>query len=378
MKKELVFSLLFLFSFVVLNGFASSQLFDCRIHERDAIYNASYGALYNNLNASYQKLGYVSMQGHFASELIPGRVLYPYGLFCDNRLNRSRVDVGPSFKFSNPSQILYIDPVLGPIYGSGRVSFNNNPDIVNFTGNANFGFRDGDCRVVHSSDPNFNDCGGGVCVVRTSNPDQGFIADCNNDTMPYPNNFQYKICCTPREICNDGIDNTGDGLIDCASPDCHPNLALGVAPQQCAPGPFPGNNQSTLECISGTDFDVNGNAVTTYHSHCTYTEPGPFGVEEYFYCNYGFFDNSSIEPEGYCCPVGQWYNKDVGECQDFVKCGIDSSLRCGYSFFNDPSLWLNQVFSGAFNWCHSHLPLFTNLGSNSVLRSEACCPVIHQ
>ena len=51
MKKGFVFALLF--SFVFMSSFVSAQLNDCRIHERDAIYNTSYGALYDALNTSY-------------------------------------------------------------------------------------------------------------------------------------------------------------------------------------------------------------------------------------------------------------------------------------------------------------------------------------
>jgi hypothetical protein len=265
---------------------------------------------------------------------------------------------------------LFNDPVLGPVYGSGRVSFNNNPVLVNFTGNANFGFRSGDCRVIHSSEPNFNDCGGGVCVVRTSNPDQGFIADCNNDFMPYEHDFQYKICCTPREICNDGIDNTGDGLIDCASPDCHPSTLNFDVPQRCDPhGSFPVNNQTSEYCAS---IDGSGNVV--YSPHC-------MNGTNTFYCSYGRDDANT---EGFCCPAGRVAIQDIDdptkwECLEPTQCGVLPTLPCLFDYrFGGSNLtnWFGNVFSGDVDdWCVSYLPNFYNpsIIPESFDSSMACC-----
>ena len=130
------------------------------------------------------------MQGHFASELIPDRVLYPYGLFCDNRLDAGKADSFPVFYFSNQSELLFTDPVLGDVFGSGRVSFSNDPGVVDFRGEAHLGFAGGDCRVIPAGD----DCVFDVCVLRLSNPAQGSVASCDDDSLSYS---KHSATCAP-------------------------------------------------------------------------------------------------------------------------------------------------------------------------------------
>ena len=64
-----------------------------------------------------------------------------------------------------------------------------------------------------------------------------------------------------KEICDDGIDNTGNGLIDCEDPDCKNTLT-------CNPDLF-------VECAA--DFDVSSDAVVFYYSDtcpwCTLMKP---------------------------------------------------------------------------------------------------------
>ena len=42
---------------------------------------------------------------------------------------------------------------------------------------------------------------------------------------------------TPSEICNDGVDNNGDGLVDCADPECKLDAApcVGYGAEYAAP-----------------------------------------------------------------------------------------------------------------------------------------------
>ena len=45
----------------------------------------------------------------------------------------------------------------------------------------------------------------------------------STDTFPNDEVFGYggSLCCTVKEICTDGKDNDGDGLVDCADPECN-------------------------------------------------------------------------------------------------------------------------------------------------------------
>ena len=182
-----------------------------------------------------------------------------------------------------------------------------------FNGEAKLGFTDA-CSVKA------NCAADEVCVARISNQDQGHIADCNDNTMPMPNAFANRICCpTPKEYCRDGIDNNGNGLIDCADPECHPSANnLGV-PQECTPDLLtpPGNNQTTLDCVS---LDALGNVV--YSPHCLY------GVNP-FYCSYGEADDPSVPP-GYCCAAGTRAVQDADtlewECRVPTQCGVIPTL----------------------------------------------------
>jgi hypothetical protein len=182
-----------------------------------------------------------------------------------------------------------------------------------FTGEAKHGFTEGACKIVENGQPcNSSD----VCVLKISNPNQGTVADCRDDVdLPYKNMFQNRICCTPTEYCRDGIDNTGDGLVDCASPDCHANTEVGTVPQRCDAPLGVGNNQNTSECVDEENSEP-GNVVFRAHClgpreddvgftinswptgfHTSYDYPD---VSWSYYCNYGETDNPADEPIGYC------------------------------------------------------------------------------
>ncbi len=304
------------------------------------------------------------MQAHYANEHSE-RVLYPYGVFCDNKLVPSRTDGVATFNFSDPNSVVYNHPTYGDVYGGGRSTFTG--EGVLFYGEANHGFTEGACEIKHVSEG----CGDDVCVLKISDPNQGSVADCNDNTKPYQNLFQYKICCTPTEYCRDGIDNTGDGLVDCASPDCHPSSLNNDVPQQCDPGSYiPGNNQTTADCVIGGTPEA-----PIFSPHCMYSDPNdPFGTEVPFYCNYGYDDDPLTHSDGFCCPEGQYYNSESGDCEDFQVCGIQPGDYCGFSFPLNTNSWLGQLFDGGDKWCHSHLPNLRTIGG--VTRSEACCPVM--
>ncbi|MCS3860473.1 hypothetical protein GGP86_000221 [Salinibacter ruber] len=47
------------------------------------------------------------------------------------------------------------------------------------------------------------------------------IADCDQDKLPPDTDYDGTLCCTVKELCYDGKDNDGDGLVDCADPECN-------------------------------------------------------------------------------------------------------------------------------------------------------------
>ncbi|WP_263808062.1 LamG-like jellyroll fold domain-containing protein [Salinibacter sp.] len=47
------------------------------------------------------------------------------------------------------------------------------------------------------------------------------IADCDQDKLPPSTDYDGTLCCTVKELCYDGKDNDGDGLVDCADPECN-------------------------------------------------------------------------------------------------------------------------------------------------------------
>jgi hypothetical protein len=93
------------------------------------------------------------------------------------------------------------------------------------------------------------------------------VADCDQNALPPATDYNGTLCCEVKEICNDGVDNDGDGLIDCADPECNAD-ADGPAPvadnpQVCHP---PGSCPQTLhEGLTGywqfenTTNDASGN-----------------------------------------------------------------------------------------------------------------------
>jgi hypothetical protein len=54
-----------------------------------------------------------------------------------------------------------------------------------------------------------------------SNEDNAHIADCSDSSSPHSNTYGNALCCQVSELCYDGVDNDGDGFVDCADPECN-------------------------------------------------------------------------------------------------------------------------------------------------------------
>jgi hypothetical protein len=334
MKKTLLIILIIL----ILPTIVSATIQDCVI------------AINNSNAALYTQKGVVSSQGHFALTNNVNRT-YNFGLYCDSTLPTTGDAL---FYFSDPNQALS-DGSLG----SGHISITNTPGQTSFSAGLTLGINPDTCRIK-STACNANE----FCVFKTTNNtnNQGHIADCNTPNTPMPNNYPNRLCCDSEveEICDDGIDNSGNGLIDCADPACHPSpVTLGKA-QECT-----GNNQASDDCVS---LDASGNPV--YSPHCLDASNNAF------YCSYG---DQEANPEGFCCPAGtrarydswndRWY------CEEPTQCGVGNlpQFFCDYDFRTQKGNWFNSVFEGGTDeWCVSRMPDYYNPVDNSE-SSMGCC-----
>jgi len=294
------------------------------------------------------------MQGHYANELSE-RVLFPYGIFCYENFTTYRENGETVFKFSNPNQIYNIGSTT--FYGSGHIAIPSS--TVNFDNNAKLYFAENECTIKTNCEPDE------TCIARISNPEQGHIADCNNNNMPFQNAFQNKICCKPTEYCQDDIDNTGDGNIDCASPQCHPSDDNLWVPQECT-----GNNQTSDDCVIGLN-PINWAPI--YNETCVNNVNN-----QAHYCSYG--KNGNEFERGFCCPAGQIVKIHplTGDyfCEEPTQCGVGGLpfYDCDVDHRTNQPNWLTRIFSSTTEeWCVSQLPNFYNPLTELNDRSMGCC-----
>ncbi len=312
-----------------------------------------------------QHVAYVTGQGHFSMDDTGST----HGLFCDERIVTHRTDNYPVFWYSDD-------------YGMGHVSFNN--DIMDFDQPAMLGFsEDSNCKIREDG------CGPSpleVCVVRVGNAEQSHVVDCNKDNYPIANSFQGHICCEVTEYCRDGIDNTGNDLIDCADPQCHgaepPRF---TEPRRCDIDEEVWQegesfHQDTENCVLSFNRAENDLEVIEYDERC-HTPVS----DEYHYCSYGGIydgEHDVLREDtgvGYCCPKGYYsmYNEttESWQCEEYTDyCGITEDTPCAYNFYVDNEDWITKRFTGnESDYCHTTIPRLRVM-SPSGGKSEICCP----
>ncbi len=384
-----LFLFVLVFSFSVSAGdvpqASNTVLVDCFLDDYDKTFS------------NYQIVGYVSSQGHFTLQNVAGVTDFLDALWCSHFLVPTRSDGEPSFYFSDPSNIYSVG---GETFrGSGHVSFNNDSGI---SGQALIGFAGDTCRVTDANEP----CAvNEICVLKaSSNTANAHVASCSQPDYPHINDYQHKICCTPTEYCRDGEDNTGDGLIDCQSPECHPS-PINMEPQRCDPAPeyleagF-GNFQSTSECVTG--YNVSDDS-TFYNESClgvSAEDDGwtgydvdiwPFGfpgnfqypdLKSPYHCSYGFRDDgSATNNTGFCCPPDTRAVVDiytgVASCDPFSECGVGADDDCIYDHrINFAPDWISYIYEGFEDeWCVSEVGNYYNPINFSIehTSSMGCC-----
>lgn len=272
-------------------------------------------------------VGLVSMDGHFTADTSKE---YPYALFCPVMWS---IGYGsPSFKYA---------PYLPPEYnGSGHVSSNENQFQE---GTIKLGFGEGACNIKDSCSEQE------ACIFKTTEQG-GHIADCTVPNKPMENSFNKYLCCSLIEVCDDNVDNDGNGLADCADPACY--SSTNQTPKECT-----GNNQTTQNCIENPEVCA-GN-----------------------YCSYGKSDKSGTQgtqTKGFCCPKGS-YSKQNEQgnwyCENSPTCGIEEQDQCTHEFKTDIYRWIDSKYQeNETKWCNSQVP---ELQSPEIYpeQSAACCTV---
>jgi len=119
------------------------------------------------------------------------------------------------------------------------------------------------------------------CVFRMSNGGNAHVADCSNSSVPMNNSYSGALCCEISEVCTDGVDNDGDGLVDCADPECNGETGPSNldpfgkdTPKVCNPPSCPATLHEGLrglwmlenntEDSSGNSYDGNLNGDPTF------------------------------------------------------------------------------------------------------------------
>jgi len=109
--------------------------------------------------------------------------------------------------------------------------------------------------VTFSNDPNFVNLSGGSYNVVVQNS----ITGCNTDYAFNPVVIADPVCV---EICDDGIDNDGNGLTDCEDPACDPGEITNVVTVDPSNCPTNDNGQITITAIgSDLQYSIDGGAT---------------------------------------------------------------------------------------------------------------------
>ncbi len=185
-----------------------------------------------------------------------------------------------------------------------------------------------------------------VCVFDQSSPTNGHVADCAS-----ANGFDWSLCCAPPEDCTNGADDDGDGLFDCADPDCTP-----VMPAITCTG----TPQNSSAYCNGNDCNSSGAYGTGSWcdlNNCS-RETLP-GFNEFFYCSYGINDTFSPHlPDGHCCQIGEYWNPLTLSCEQFDPCYPNPPYFCDYRYDTEFLNWTGDID------CHD---------PGAVPASKACC-----
>lgn len=278
-------------------------------------------------DAGYEVTGAVSRAGHYTTDASSN---YAYKLCCPTSWGVGEGDV--AFTYSTDSTT--------STDGGNHVG---SPSNTNFYGQVALGTHLS-CQTTQES------CGTDrACVFKTSQIDNGHIADCTED-IPGENNYEYSLCCEIQELCSNGIDDDQDGFIDCADSSCQGPIPLTEA-DSCT-----GNFQQSEYCLLNPSACEGSNGETYYCSPTTDTQGQDIG----FCCPAGTFASQNPFGTGYVCV-------EAGEC------GVGTDYACKYDVRYRAEDWAQSVYTGnAGDWCNSQVPyLYTGFLQGEY--STGCC-----
>jgi hypothetical protein len=307
------------------SAFVNAQVVNCQFQ----------GGMHCNAFAGSSLIGWVTHDGHFSNVSIPGT----RAVCCRN------VDIGtgtPSFNYST----------------DGHVSVRST--TTNFFHNVSLGFQD-TCNVQSTA---CNNAVGEMCIFRVNTTggvaSNSHIAECaSGDLDSY-------LCCRITEDCSNGIDDDGDGFIDCADEECH-KTATDPIPKECSPSPF---NSSTCVSLMKTwppQQDQPPTYVIVNNSACIGSD------NQVYHCA----PTKDASPSR-CCAYGSYpiHTPFGWDCIGSDPCGLMNPYPCRENFDirNDRYAWFNQPFIDyTLNWCHSRMPPGYYNPDSSINRSTACC-----
>jgi hypothetical protein len=329
----------FLFSIMLLvlglnSAFVNAQVVNCQF----------MGGMHCNAFAGSSLIGWVTHDGHFSNVSIPGT----RAVCCRN------VDIGtgtPSFNYST----------------DGHVSVRST--TTNFFHNVSLGFQD-TCNVQSTA---CNNAVGEMCIFRVNTTggvaSNSHIAECTSGDL------DSNLCCRIAEDCSNGIDDDGDGFIDCADEECHDDLKVLASPPSCT-----GSTMTSDFCVSVQRNHLTGTYVPTYNPLCAGQAPptGDPTLPNFYYCS--TMPTGPMIGQSICCQSGMKAEYDAAlgwRCTDSEVCGLDVSEECKKDFDTEFNPWIEQPYNGNIdNWCYSKIPnLFTNYAPFS-MRSTACCLMV--
>lgn len=137
-----------------------------------------------------------------------------------------------------------------------------------------------------------------------------YLCDTDGEKL-FPSEDKKFICSSGKwtevDICDDGLDNDGDGYIDCADPDCNGQTGPGGGLCECPGGVAPCGEQT---CDDGYDNDGDG-FIDGLDLSC-----GNEGIGDL-----GCFDGLDNDEDGY-------FDRDDGGCCSFC-------IDAGYTFYRE-------------------------------------------
>ncbi|MCS4039327.1 LamG domain-containing protein [Salinibacter ruber] len=131
------------------------------------------------------------------------------------------------------------------------------PDYDTFPNDEKLGREVIDCNYETGGTPGQCGADGDICAFTMSGDQNAHIADCDQDKLPPSTSYKGTLCCSVKELCYDGKDNDGDGLVDCADPECN-GAGIGSPLDPFGPDNSPGICHNASSCPQTVHVGLEG------------------------------------------------------------------------------------------------------------------------